>query len=76
MKSFIELSTTVLRASEGQNAFILSEHLSQDPLENYFGQQRGKGGRCENPSMKEVLTNASSIRLQVSSMSKGIGVPI
>ena len=32
---------------------ILSESFSQDPLENYFGQQRARGGRSDNPTVQE-----------------------
>ena len=73
VRSFVEMSRAILReADPGEHAFMLSEHVSQDPLENYFGQQRGKGGRCDNPSLKEVLTNASSIRLQVRFVSSSV----
>lgn len=46
--------------------FFLSERLSQDPLENYFGKQRTRGGRSDNPCIKECLTNAVAIRAQKS----------
>ena len=46
---FVEMATNLLeKCDTGDNFFILSEHVSQDPLENYFGQQRGRGGRCDN----------------------------
>ena len=41
--------------------YLLSEHFSQDPLENYFGQQRSKGGRNQNPT---CLTSAQSLQVQ------------
>ena len=44
--------------------FILSECFSQDPLENYFGQVRARGGRCENPTVKAALESAQSLRVQ------------
>ena len=44
--------------------FLLSERLSQDPIENYFGMQRARGGRSDNPSIKECLQNAVAIRAQ------------
>ena len=44
--------------------YLLSEHVSQDPLENYFGQQRGRGGRSDNPSVEECLKNSASIKQQ------------
>ena len=44
--------------------YILSEHFSQDPLENYFGQLRARGGRCQNPTVQACITSAQSIRVQ------------
>ena len=46
--------------------FFLSERISQDPLENYFGQQRARGGRNENPNLQQCLNNAAAIRIQKS----------
>ena len=37
--------------SQGRDLFILSETVSQNPLENYFGQQRARGGSNENPTV-------------------------
>ena len=63
---FVEMATNLLeKCDTGDNFFILSEHVSQDPLENYFGQQRGRGGRCDYPTVQQCLQNAASIRLQV-----------
>ena len=47
-----------------KGCYILSEHFSQDPLENYFGQQRARGGRCQNPTIQACLTSAQSLRVQ------------
>ena len=46
--------------------YLLSEHVSQDPLENYFGKQRGRGERSDNPSVEECLKNSASIKQQES----------
>ena len=46
--------------------FLLSERFSQDPLENYFGQQRARGGRNEHPNLQQCLYNAAAIRIQKS----------
>ena len=46
--------------------FLLSERVSQDPLENYFGRQRARGGRNENPSLHQCLVNAAALRVQKS----------
>ena len=53
--------------SQGQDGlFVLSERISQDPLENYFGQQRARGGRNENPSIQRCVHNAAALRVQKS----------
>ena len=44
--------------------FLLSERFSQDPLESFFGQQRARGGRSDNPNVKTFLYNAQAIRIQ------------
>ena len=62
MKSFVEIVRHLL-AVPGV-LYILSEKLSQDPLENYFGQQRARGGRCDNPTMVDCLHSAQSLRVQ------------
>ena len=46
----------------GVNSF-LSERLSQDPLENYFGQQRQRGGVNENPTCDQFLKNNQALRV-------------
>ena len=40
--------------------------MAQDPLENYFGQQRACGGWNENPNLQQCLHNAAAIRVQKS----------
>ena len=45
---------------------VLTERFCHDPLENYFGKQRYKGGWNENPSVKQYLDNAVSLRVQSS----------
>ena len=44
--------------------FLLSERFNQDPLESFFGQQRARGGRSDNPNVKTFLHNAQAIRVQ------------
>ena len=46
--------------------FLLSEHVSQDPLENYFEKQCARGGRCDNPTVQDALKNVVAIRAQQS----------
>lgn len=60
--SFIEMSRFLLDQKKG--LFILSERFNQDPLEAFFGQQRLRGGRSDNPSVKAFLENAQAIRVQ------------
>ena len=64
VKSFIEMTKFLLTKNPG--GFFLSERISQDPLENYFGKQRARGGRNDNPTMQQCLHNAAAIRVQKS----------
>jgi len=64
--SFVEMSRYLLPSEIDEDFFLLSERVSQDPLENYFGQQRARGGRNENPSLQQCLYNAAAIRVQKS----------
>ena len=40
--------------------------MNQDPLENYFGKQRSRGGRSDNPNVSQYLDSAFSLRVQES----------
>lgn len=62
MLSFVEVMKSLLSVPGVQ--FLLSEKFCQDALESYFGKQRYKGGRCDNPSVKEFIDNAVSLRVQ------------
>ena len=42
VKSFVELAKYLLEQDGVQ--YILSERFNQDPIEEFFGQQRGHGG--------------------------------
>lgn len=64
VKSFVELTRYLLSQPGSEGLFLLSERISQDPLENYFGKQRARGGRSENPSLKQCVENAVAIRAQ------------
>ena len=64
VKSFVEMVKYLLSQPGTKGCYILSEHFSQDPLENYFGQQRARGGRCQNPTIQACLTSAQSLRVQ------------
>ena len=67
MCSFVEMARLLLSNKE-DGLFLLSERFSQDPLENYFGKQRARGGRNENPNLMQSLVNASALRMQKSAM--------
>ena len=65
VKSFVEM-TKMLLSQKDASLYLLSEQISQDRLENYFGQQRSRGRRSDNPSVKETIQNAMAIRVQKS----------
>ena len=44
--------------------YVLSERFMQDVLEDYFGHQRAKGGRADNPSAYEFGYNDLTIEAQ------------
>ena len=66
VKSFVEVVRHLLTLPGVEGQFILSERFSQDSLENYFGQQRARGGRCDNPTVKTCIEAAQSLRVQKS----------
>ena len=43
--------------------FFLSERMSQDPLENFFGCQRQRGRTSENPTVQEFCKNTQALRV-------------
>ena len=62
--SFVEVTKYLLTLPDVTGQFILSECFSQDPLENYFGQLRARGGRCDNPIVRASIDSAQSLRVQ------------
>lgn len=60
----MELTRYILALPQLKGKYLLSEHLCQDPLENYFGQQRARGGWCQNPTAQACITAAQSLRIQ------------
>ena len=59
--------TKYLLAGAAQDSlYFLSERVSQDPIENYFGKQRARGGRNENPNLLQCVHNAAALRVQKS----------
>ena len=43
--------------------FFLSERISQDPLENFFGCQRQRGRTGENPNVQQFCKNTQALRV-------------
>jgi len=54
----------LLQKHKGCELFLLSERVSQDKVENYFAKQRARGGRNDNPTLKQCLVNDGALRLQ------------
>lgn len=46
--------------------YILTECFNQDPVEIYFGQQRARGHRSDNPSVHQFMDNTQAIIIQKS----------
>jgi len=72
VKSFVELVQYILKVSGAK--FFLSERISQDPLENFFGMQRQRGRTGENPNVFQFCKNTQAIQIMNSvcgNVSKG-----
>ena len=48
---------------KGKKLVFLSGNLCQDPLENFFGCQRQRGGTSDNPSVQEFYQNTQALRV-------------
>lgn len=59
--SFVELAKSLL--DQDGSRFLLSERFTQDPLEAFFGKQRARGGRSDNPTVKRFVENTQAIRV-------------
>ena len=64
MKSFVEMARFLLQQSDVK--FLLSERFCQDPLEAFFGHQRARGGRNDNPTVQQFCKTTVSLRVQSS----------
>ena len=42
---------------------FLSNNLCQDPLENFFGCQRQRGGNSDNPTVQDFFNNTQALRV-------------
>ena len=61
VKSFLELIEYIFKIPGVK--FFLSERMSQDPLENFFGCQRQRGRTSENPTVQEFCKNTQALRV-------------
>ena len=59
---FIEEIFTMKDVNDNKLAF-LSNKLCQDPLENFFGCQRQRGGTSDNPTLHEFYNNTQALRV-------------
>ena len=59
--SFVELVEFIFTIP-GVTVF-LSNRICQDPLENFFGQQRQRGRVNENPNVSEFIKNTQALRV-------------
>ena len=61
LTSFVEL-VQYLFTMPGVSLF-LSNRICQDPLENFFGQQRQRGRTHENPSSAKFIKSTQALRV-------------
>ena len=64
VESFLEVGPYLLKQPGVK--FLYAERFNQDPLEAFFGQQRAKGGRNDNPTVMQFCDAAVSLRIQKS----------
>lgn len=64
--SFIEMTKFLLSKNDDSGLFFLCERISQKPIEYYFGRQRVRGGRNENPTFQQCIHNAAALCVQKS----------
>lgn len=64
MESFLEVGPFLLQQPGVK--FLYSERFNQDPLEAFFGLQRAKGSRNDNPTVKQFCDTTVSLRVQSS----------
>ena len=61
VKSFVELVKYIFTIPGVK--FFLSEKISQDPIEKFFGCQRQRGLTNENPTAHEMCKNTQALRV-------------
>lgn len=62
--SLLWTSQGTFKSSRRKRTNLSSENFPQDPLENYFGKQRSKGGRNETATAKQSLDNVSEAQIK------------
>ena len=70
VKSFTAMACEVL--AEPRVQYLLSEKISQDPLEEHFGKQRGMGGRHKNPDARQFGSNMGVLQVANSCISASL----
>ena len=62
-KSFVEFIWYLFSVPEvkSNKLAFLSNRIGQDPLENYFGCQKQRGGTSDNPMVKEYYSNTEPL---------------
>ena len=58
---FVDLVEFIFKIPEVK--VFLSNRICQDPLENFFGQQRQRGRANENPNVTEFLESTQALRV-------------
>ena len=61
MRSFIDMTNYLF--DQPTVGSFLSEKISQDPLEKFFGVQRQRGRVNENPNVMEFCQNTQALRV-------------
>ena len=64
VRAIVECVQYLLKLPRVHGQYILTECFSQDPLENFFGQLRSKGGYCQNPTAQACFDATQSLRVQ------------
>lgn len=59
---FVKLIFSLPEVKDNKLAF-LSMNICQDPLENFFGCQRQRGGTSDNPTAMEYYQNTQALRV-------------
>ncbi len=52
-----------LPAVKNNKLVFLSQTICQDPIENFFGAQRQRGGTADNPNANEFFSNTGALRV-------------